>query len=282
MVERVELGTQAAPEQTKEAQQVNQAALDKANSQQDLQIKDLNTGETEEIQADEQKYDPNAEDNQDGDFKVPEKFEGKSTEEVIKAYLELEKSKGQKEEQEKTPEEAKTAEEAQAKIDEQFSKWSQEYLENGRQLTPETVDQISKDMKIPKEYVETYVAGVNALHGNYTDAVLKGAEVDSEDYPNLMEWGKANFTDKELEAFNRATDGSSKESAIMAIKDLKAKYQGDEPNLADGNKGSNYGSNDVYRSEKELTKDMSDERYQTGDTAFIAYVQEKLGRSDIM
>jgi hypothetical protein len=273
VVERVEMGTDTSPSAIEAEVKANEEANAKADEQQDLNIKDLNTGDELQINADEKEHKPS----EDGEFKVPEKFEGKSIEDVIKAYQELEKTKAE----EKSPEPSKDDKNAQEAIDENFQKWSKEYADNGGQLSDETRQEIVKDHKIPEKYLDIYMAGVQALSGNFTADALKGAEVDAESYPEMLEWAANNMTEKEIAAFNKSTDGTSKETAIMAVKDLKARYNGDEPNLANGEKGGPQ-SQDAYKSEKELTKDINDERYQTGDRAFIKYVEEKLGRSDIM
>lgn len=284
MVERVEMGTEPAPEEVDAGAKADEKAIKVAESQQDLQIRDLNEGTEEVIKAEEKKYDPTEDSEDNEEFKIPEKFEGKSIEDVIKAYQELEKTKAQESEKKKeeTPEEAKSKEEQAALVEKDFAEWNQEYVDNGGTITDETKAKITEKYKIPAEYVDTYVAGVNALKANFTADVLKSVEIESEDYRSMIEWASTNLTEKEIEVFDKATNGQSKESAVMAINDLKMKYRGGEPNLAGGEGNSGSGKNqDVYRSEREVTADMQSEKYQRGDTAFIKYVEEKLGRSEI-
>lgn len=236
---------------------------------------------------------------------LPEKF--KTVEDFANSYAELEKKlgankpaegsdtqsddKSPKEEakapteetkQPETPKEEVTVEEAKEAVENaglDFDKLSAEYWEKG-ELSAERYAELEK-AGIPRSMVDQFAAGQQALIQLERQEAFSA--VGGEDnYTNMIQWASENFTDKEIETYDNAVNGSDKAARMMAIQGLKARFEakvGFEPKRTAGANGSRP-TLDVYESVAQVQADMRDPRYSK-DPAFIAKVEAKLARSDI-
>lgn len=224
---------------------------------------------------------------------LPEKF--KDAEDMAKAYSELEKKLGGAKAQEpETPsadESGKNKEEnppetvedlakkAVEKADLNLDELSSKFWENGN-LDDTDFESLEK-AGYPRHIVDAFIAGQQALVSQNESQMMSIAG-GADNYKDLVGWAAESLGETEIEAYNKAVNSGDLDTASMAIKGLKARYDaavGYEPTRqiqSDGKSASVVN----YRSVAELQKDMSDPRYKS-DPAFRKDVEQKLGRSDI-
>ena len=229
---------------------------------------------------------------------LPEKF--KDPEDLAKAYSELEKKLGSRateppeeaddedldnETSEDVGDKAATAtkeevREVTEKAGLDFDELSTAYWENG-ELDAKHYEKLEK-AGIPKAIVDQYISGQEALL-NATRSTVFNTVGGEESYNSMTEWASENFSKEEISAYNRAVNGADMDSAMMAVKGLKARFDsvnGYEPERQVRGATAKAGSS-TYRSIAELQEDMGNPKYWS-DAAFRKDVERKLARSDIM
>jgi len=222
-----------------------------------------------------------------------------TTDELARAYQELEQKLGQQggQNQEQTQDQGENQEQStedetqdgpvySETIDKTLSdaglepkNVAQEFQENG-QLSEDTFAAMEK-AGFPREMVQAYV---NGLQANQQMAEKEAAEIkqivgSEQDFNQAVQWAQQNLPQDWIDSFNRMVD-SGKDAARMAVEALNAKYrsaQGTEANLK-GGKGKP--AADVYQSRAEVERDMADPRYNS-DPAFRNRVEQKLMRSNV-
>jgi hypothetical protein len=224
---------------------------------------------------------------------LPEKF--KSEEDFAKAYTELEKKLGGKSDTETEPkddeelvekpagdqtEARKVADEAATKAGLDLNELSASYWENGS-LSDDQYAKLEK-AGYPKTLVDQFTAGQQAILDQRSASVY--AEVGGEDsYGEMLEWAGDNLDSKQIAAFNKTVNGTDMSAIMLAVKGLKAQYDGSvgfEPSTAvQGHTSARTGAA-KYDSIAQMEKDMSDPRYGS-DPAFRKSVEDKLSRSSI-
>lgn len=220
---------------------------------------------------------------------LPEKF--KSVEDMAKAYDELEKklhgpdkAKQEQEQPDKKPEGTAQEQEQQARnaLEQagiKFDALQTEFLEKG-ELSEDSYNKLLA-AGFPKEVVDGYIQGQQAVAEQITNAIK--AEVGGEEnFDVMIQWAAANMSVADKKAFNAAMDSDNVDTMKMAVRDLASRYakeNGSEPRLVTGNAAK--GSGDVYRSNEEVLRDISDPRY-AADPAFRAEVERKVMRSQVL
>ena len=216
---------------------------------------------------------------------LPEKFN--SVEDLAKSYAELEKKLGdnkQEEPKEETPKtETKTsdleiAEKAVESAGLNMDNLATEYNEKG-ELDAKSYEALEK-AGIPKDYVNQFIEGQKAIADQQATSI-KDMVGGADAYAEMSNWAAENMSEQEKTAYNTAVNSKDIETAKLAVVGLKAKFEkanGSEPKLVEG-KGTITGQ-DGYKSWAEVTRAMSDDRYQK-DPAYQAMVQEKLSNSDL-
>lgn len=215
---------------------------------------------------------------------LPEKFA--TPEDMAKAYAALEGKMGGKKEGD---EPAKP--EAQAEADDAANKaveaagldmdaLGNKIAQNG-DLDAEDYAKLAKQ-GISKEMVQSYVAGQQAIASQMVSRMHEtvGGE---EQFNSLLSWAGENLSKDEITAFNNTVDTGSEAAVKLALQGLHSRYReagGATPNLVGGKRVPATGG-DVFRSTAEVTKAMSDPRYQR-DPAYRADVMAKLGRSSVI
>ena len=222
---------------------------------------------------------------------LPEKFN--SVEDLAKSYSELEKKLG-----EQTPKEVDPSSQATLKEDapkEQkgeldiaekavesaglnMENLSNEYAEKG-ELDAKSYEALEK-AGIPKDYVDQFIEGQKAIGEKQTNTV-KALVGGNEAYSEMANWAADNLTDAEKTAYNTAVNSKDLETAKLAVVGLKAKFEkanGSEPSLLEGQSAPSGEAG--YKSWAEVTRAMSDDRYQK-DPAYQAAVKEKLSKSEL-
>ena len=214
----------------------------------------------------------------------------KNAEELEKAYVELQKKLGENKEEteqasaEEQPEDKPQLSEGATLITDA----SKEYFDNGNKLSPETLAKFSSlsSQDLIKAYME-----VQATQPQQTapPAEISTAEINQiknsaggeKAYANIVNWAKTNLPQDQVQAFDEVVNTGSVQAIQLAVSGLKAEYDnanGVEGRMVTGKTAPNNG--DVFRSQAELVRAMSDSRYDN-DPAYRQDVIEKLDRSDL-
>ena len=215
------------------------------------------------------------------------KFE--SAEQLEKAYLELQQKLGQREEVQQPEEGSDDGTETQAQDEEEdgvselIRNAAQSFIDKGEipedMLTQfdnmssrEVVDAFMKMEAPQQEAADLTDAEVNAIQN------MVGGKAG---YENLMQWTSENLPQEATTAFDNLVGSGDAAMIQLATMGLAAAYQqanGYEGNLATGRSAREQA--DVFRSQDEVVRAMSDPRYDT-DPAYRDDVFAKLGRSNI-
>ena len=237
------------------------ATLEAASSAAEATTPELD-GETPEVDPDRPEW-------------LPEKFA--TTEDLAKAYAELEKNNS-------TPADPEAAEEAaEGAVDAaglDMDALRTEYADNG-ELSAKSIEALGKQGITP-EMVNSYVTGQTA-EANAVREGLLGPVGGEEAYNDMVAWAADNLEADAIDAFNNVLEGGDTNATKMAVENLNTKYRaanGNEPAVAlNGKPTANAAS--AYASTADLMKDMGNPEYAK-NAAFRAKVEAKLGRSSIM
>ena len=216
----------------------------------------------------------------------------KSSEELEKAYIELQKKLGENTKED--TEEASTEEKSEEKptLSDHASlitSASDEYYANGNKLSDETMakfsslstqDLIKAYMEVQKNQPEQAAAPEVEISQDQINQIKNSAGGEQQ-YANIVNWAKSNINKDQLDAFNNVVNSGNVPAIRLAVSGLKAEYDaanGVEGKMVTGKTAPNNG--DVFRSQAELVRAMNDPRYDS-DPAYRQDVIEKLDRSDL-
>ena len=217
----------------------------------------------------------------------------KDAQELEKAYVELQKKLGEKEQSteqatEEQPEDKPQLSEGASLI----TSASDEYYANGNKLSDETMAKFSSmsSQDLIKAYMEVQKTPEfqqqqqSAPAADITPAQvnqIKNAAGGDQAYANIINWAKGSLPQDQLNAFNEVVNSGSVQAIQLAVSGLKSQYDnanGVEGRLVTGKAAPNNG--DVFRSQQELVRAMNDPRYDN-DPAYRQDIIEKLDRSDL-
>jgi len=216
----------------------------------------------------------------------------KSAEDLEKAYKELEKKLGQKEEpsSEDDGEVSDTSDEPTETEDDSVSETAQfikdaseEYFSNSNQLKPETVQKL-KEMpsdQLIDAYLELQKNATiqpQQLSDADADAILASVGGESA-YNETLAWAADNLKPDEVAAFDNVINSGNKDAIFFAVQALNQKYKdvvGFEGSRVSGKSVRN--SVKGFRSQAELARAISDPRYRT-DPAYRMDIETKLAAS---
>ena len=225
-----------------------------------------------------------------------------NAQELEKAYVELSKKLGEKGDEtsgetgdsESSDTEAKTEETEETTEDSPvtslINEASAEFYSNDNTLSPETLEKFSEMSS--KELVEAYLeTQKNAQAPSAQDEVpdLSEAQVNSiknsaggdAEYGKIIEWANGNMSRDDVEAFDDLVSSGNVGAIKLAVAGMKANYEnanGYEGRMLTGKAPK--ASGDVFRSQAEVVKAMSDPQYDN-DPAYRMDVMEKLERSNV-
>ena len=215
----------------------------------------------------------------------------KDAAELEKAYIELQKKLGENGEEvqqesaaDEEPEETTLSEGASL-----ITSANDEFYANDGKLSEETLEKFSSMSS--KELVEAYleVQGTPEFQAQSSDtADLSDAEINQvknnvggeQAYANIIGWAQDNLDAQAQEAFDSIVATGSVQAINIAVAGLKSQYE-----AANGFEGKMYTGKppktggDVFRSQQELVRAMSDPRYEN-DPAYRQDIIEKLDRSN--
>ena len=222
--------------------------------------------------------------------KLAGKYE--SAEELEKAYIELQKKLGDKEETSEEPKAEEETEETEETPETDptvalLTEANNEYYENGNKLSEETLEKF-KSMS-SQDLVNAYMEmQKNNPQPDNQEADVSQAQINQiqnsvggeNQYQKLMQWAGQNLPEKEINAFDGLINTGNVDAIQLGVQALKSKY--DEANGYEGRMltGKAAQTADVFRSQAQLVAAMSDPRYDT-DPAYRQDVVAKLERSDI-
>jgi len=218
----------------------------------------------------------------------------KNAEELEKAYVELQKKLGDNKEEEAETASAEEKTEEKPQLSEGanlITSASEEYFANGNKLSPETMAKFSSlsSQDLIKAYMEVSQnpefqqqqaappAEITASQINQ----IKNAAGGEKAYANIVNWAKSSLPQDQINAFDEVVNTGSVQAIQLAVSGLKAEYDnanGVEGRMVTGKTAPNNG--DVFRSQAELVRAMSDPRYDN-DPAYRQDIIEKLDRSDL-
>ncbi len=217
----------------------------------------------------------------------------KNAEELEKAYVELQKKLGDKEEEtekvstEEQPEDKPQLSEGATLITDA----SKEYYDNGNKLSDETLAKFSSlsSQDLIKAYMEVQSNPEFQQQQAAPPADISTAQINQiknsaggeKQYANIINWAKTNLPEDQINAFDEVVNTGSVQAIQLAVSGLKSQYDnanGVEGRMVTGKTAPNNG--DVFRSQAELVRAMSDSRYDN-DPAYRQDVIEKLDRSDL-
>jgi HD-GYP domain-containing protein (c-di-GMP phosphodiesterase class II) len=220
----------------------------------------------------------------------------KDAAELEKAYIELQKKLGSSDQkaeedteqasaEEETPEEPKMSEGASL-----ITSASEEYRDSDGKLSDETLAKFSNmsSQDLVKAYMEVQ-SNPEFQQGRTQAADLTETEINNvknsvggdQAYDNIMKWAGQNLTEQEIQAFDDVVEFGGAQAVQLAVSGLKSRYE-----QANGFEGKMYTGKppktggDVFRSQQELVRAMSDPRYEN-DPAYRQDIIEKLDRSDL-
>jgi len=227
----------------------------------------------------------------------------KNAEELEKAYVELQRKLGgednkdsgetgepedsaeveSEEEGEKEEETTEISEAAQLITDA-----SNEFNDNEGKISPETLEKFNSMSS--KELVEAYMEVQSSLpqQNLAVDDAIADAQINEiknyaggeAAYSNIVNWAGQNLDQKAIDAFDDIIGTGSVESIKLAVNGLKAQYEaanGYEGTMVTGKAPTD--TKDVFRSQAELVRAMSDRRYDN-DPAYRQDIIAKLERSN--
>ena len=224
----------------------------------------------------------------------------KSAEDLEKAYLELQKKLGQKEEgveddstSDSAPDSApdSTPEEEQSPVSKRvdfLKEASDEYYSNDNELKPETIQKL-KEMP-SEELIEAYlelqknnpVAKAQPLSDDAAKTIVDS--VGGQDaYNDTLAWASDNLKPEEVAAYDNVVNSGNKDAIFFAVQALNQRYKdsvGFEGQQISGKAPKSTVKG--FRSNAELANAISDPRYRN-DPAYRYDIEQKLAASgDLM
>ena len=219
----------------------------------------------------------------------------KSAEDLEKAYLELQKKLGQKDESSSTDETEsddgteteETSQDEESPVAKRVSflkEASEEYYSNDNQLKPETIEKLKgmPSEELIEAYLELQKNNPVVQSQPLSDDAAKDivASVGGQEaYNDTLAWAADNLKPEEVAAYDNVVNSGNKDAIFFAVQALNQRYKdsvGFEGQRISGKapKATVKG----FRSNAELAAAISDRRYRT-DPAYRFDVEQKLASS---
>ena len=247
----------------------------------------------------------------------------KNAEDLEKAYIELQKKLGDKDDAVSQEGQGNETQEVESKTTEgyledgsvDYDKVSKDYgdevgsIFKNKGIDPYEMDKyfqenngtISEDMYkqlesagFNKPLVDSFLNGLKTntqettteppVEDRFTESEIRSVQNSvggEEQYKRLVEWAADNLPANDIDAFDELISTGNTNQIKLAVQGMNAQYQeanGYEGRMLQGKPSKQSG--EVFRSQAQLVKAMSDPRYDN-DPAYRADVIEKLERSDL-
>ena len=219
----------------------------------------------------------------------------KNAEDLEKAYVELQKKLGEKEDglqegQETEEVTDETEEETTSEKSEAVSLLeaaNEEFYANDKSISSETLEKFSQLSS--QELVQAYIEMQKNAPQTESEVDVTTSEINKiqnsvggeAQYDKLISWAGENLKADEIKAFDALVGTGNAASIQLGVDALKAKYDnanGYEGRMLSGKAAENSG--DIFKSQAQLVKAISDPRYDN-DPAYRQEIVAKLDRSDI-
>ena len=208
-------------------------------------------------------------------FEMPEKFSGKSAEEIAKAYVNLEKMHSKS---------VSTAKEEVAEaeaVPQPSIELVEEYMAKATDgLTDEHYVELA-DKGFSKDQVDTYAKGIEANLRDQGLKVLESIGTNEQEYNDATAFIQANWSADRIERFNSALTNATPEALPVLLENALHEYRGAKTSPAKitnttqvSVNRAGYGSNEVD-AKLSLQSDMQDRRYGK-DAVYTKMVEEKV------
>lgn len=203
---------------------------------------------------------------------LPEKFS--SPEDMAKAYSELEKKLGGK--QEEGGEEKSAAPKVSPDA---IKSYSEEFLRDGK-LSDKSYAELAA-LGVDRSLVDAYVAGQQAIVEKQAEAIYSTVG-GREAYGRMVSWASDNLSKDEIAAFNAVVATGDLKQINLAVSGINSRMKESThtPQLIQG-KPAGKSTSGAFRSTAELVAAMQDPRYKA-DPAYRADVEKRLSISDIL
>lgn len=243
------------------------------------------TGETENK---EEVVLPSEEEN----IELPEKYKGKTPEEIYKLMkIEEEYLKNKKEEvtnKEDTIEETKSDEtqKTEQKSEKSLETVANEWINTG-EISEESM-KFLEEQGISKEQVEIYKEGLTQKANREANELLQEIGTNMEEYKIVNNWLLETKSEQELQEFNETISKADKTTLKFILKGVYNEYnmnnqkQNTQEQILQENIHSNQSVNktsNIYKTKSEYYKDARDKRYGK-DIAYTNAVDKKLAMTD--
>ena len=199
----------------------------------------------------------------------------KTTEDLERAYKELESKLGQSEpSQTKEPTEKEVEEAISNLSDELFTRGNQEFEKTGT-ISEATMNDFVK-AGIPQSYIETYMQAISA-QAQLFEMKFNQELGGEERIQQIVNWAVENLSDKEVESYNKLIDSGDIEQVITAYKSIEARMGSNTSKFIAPQQG---GSNDTggFQSKAEMIQAMNDPNYKK-DPAYRQKVMSRLAKT---
>lgn len=214
----------------------------------------------------------------------------RDTQELEKAYKELEGKLGEKSDENSEEDESEYEDsEDESEYENESNTILDQLWEEGTnsQLTKETFEQLQQ--MDPVEVAKLAMQDRSELLQQVGSTEFSQQEINQiqglvggeANYSNLMDWAQNSLPEQEVELFDNLMEQGNATAAYFAVQALALRYQdaaGRDGTMVTGKAPMNSG--DVFNSQAELIKAMEDSRYND-DPAYRDAIQAKLERSNI-
>ena len=213
----------------------------------------------------------------------------KNAQELEKAYLELQSKLGSLEKSEES--EAEVEEASEETADDAVDllwKVNDEYMKTDGNVSEETLEELSKMSS--RELAEAFFRYQKTVDDSQSPegVELSEAEVSqvqdavggAEQYQELVSWAADNFSEEEITAFDSVVETGNIPAIKLALQALQYRYQDNMGVEGEMIQGKPAQSREIFRSQAELVRAMSDPRYDD-DPAYRMAIMEKLERSGL-
>ena len=217
----------------------------------------------------------------------------KDAKELEKAYLELQQKLGSRSDDEVEDSEPETEAEYEATEDEQVDfLWTvnDEIAETG-EISEETLAKF--DSMSSRDLVDAWMRyqgtiDMDAVDSAPTGRELSEAEVNEvynlaggpDEYQQLVGWAAENFSEEEVSAFDSVVESGNLAAIKLTLQALQYRYNDNMGYEGEMIQGKPAQSREIFRSQAELVRAMSDPRYDD-DPAYRMAIMEKLERSGL-
>lgn len=214
------------------------------------------------------------------DFVMPEKFAGKTAEDIAKAYIELEKMKGKQSAELTDGNETKPKESTEVSKEE-LSGYFKELSEKG-ELSEESYQALEK-LGYTKEQVDEQIDFYQYKQAKVVSDILKPFGT-KDDFSKAAEWARDNWTPEQVELFNNKLANADIETAQALLAPLFAGYNASKdkveaPSTIHSNSTPSV-STKGYESRSDMLQDMNDPRYDS-DPVYRSKVEAKMAETDL-